>query len=200
MSPRTGRRAGDSGARGAILAAARRSFAEHGFARATIRSIAADAGVDPALVHPYFGPKADLFAAAVRVPATPSLLVERLATAERDRLGEAVVRAALALWATAESRQAWIGLLRSAAADRQVAATLREFLTGAILAPMAERLDDDVELRTALVASQVVGLGVIRHVVEIEPLASASDDDLVAAYAPTLQRYLTGDVRPARPG
>jgi AcrR family transcriptional regulator len=196
MSPRTGRRAGDSGARQAILVSARRAFAEVGFGRATIRAIAADAGVDPALVHHYFGAKADLFAAAVDIPVSPSEILGRLAAVEPGRLGEGLVRAALTLWSRPDSLDAWVGLVRSATSDERAAASLREFLAAAILDPLAGRLDEDAALRTSLVASQVVGLGIARHVIALEPLASLPDEDLIAAYAPTLQRYLTGKIRP----
>lgn len=187
---------GTGGARDAILAAARRRFAEDGYGRATVRAVARDAGVDPALVIHYFGSKADLFAAAVDLPVSPSDVVERLTAVPVDRLGEAVVRAALALWGEPGTLDAWVGLVRAAMADEAAAASLRDFVTNAIVEPLVARLDGvgvaDGPLRGTLVASQVVGLGVARHIVGLEPLASLGGDGLVAAYAPTLQRYLTG--------
>jgi AcrR family transcriptional regulator len=195
-----GRRApGDAEA--AILAAARRRFGDHGFGGATIRAIATDAGVDPALVLHYYGSKADLFAVAMQVPIpidTARELVERSA-GDREQLGEALLRVVLAMWEDPDGRAAWLGMVRSAVADERAAAMLREFLVDVLLRPAAGALGGaDAEQRLALVASQIVGLGVVRHVVGLEPLASATPDELVAAVAPTLQRYLTGPLGPGR--
>lgn len=195
MSPRTGRRAGDPGTRDAILAAARHSFGEHGFKSATIRRIATGAGVDPALVIHYFGSKADLFAAAIQLPGLPDQLVANLRSTDVDHLGETLLRTLLAVWEQPETLAAWLGLIRSAVSDDGAAAMLREFLSDAMLSQVVGVLDaDDAEYRVALAASQVVGLGIARHVIRLEPLASATAEELVAAVAPTLQRYLTGDL------
>jgi AcrR family transcriptional regulator len=192
---RTGRRPGAHGARQAILAAARRSFGERGFAATTIRAIAADAGVDPALVLHYFGSKADLFAAAVHLPVVPSESLAELAATDRDQLGEAIVRLVTGMWDNPDDLAVWLGLLRSATTDERAADTLREFITTGILEQIGRLLDTpDAELRVALVGSQILGLGIARHVLRIEPLASASAKQLVATVAPNLQRYLTGDL------
>jgi AcrR family transcriptional regulator len=195
MSPRTGRRAGDQRTAEAILAAARRSFGQHGYTGATIRAVAAEAGVDPALVLHYYRSKADLFVASVRMPVSATETIETVTAAEPAALGEAILRAILGLWDDPETLDAWLGLVRSAVADDRAATMLREFLSAAILGPVAERLGtDDAAHRVSLVASQLVGLGIARHALRIEPLASASADDVVTAVAPTLQRYLTGDL------
>lgn len=192
---RTGRRPGDHGTREAILDAARRSFGERGYNAATIRAIAADAGVDPALVLHYFGNKADLFAAAVRMPMAPSEPLAMLAEVDREHLGEAIVRLVLRVWENPEALAVWLGLIRSAAADEDAAKLFREFATSVIFERIGQLLDSsDVEYRLSLVGSQIIGLGIARYMLHIEPLASASSDDLVAAVAPTLQRYLTGSL------
>ena len=82
MSPRarTGRRPGPSSTREDILRAARRRFAEDGYDRATFRRIAADAGVDPALVVQFFGSKQQLFAVATVPPVTIAALTAQPAT------------------------------------------------------------------------------------------------------------------------
>jgi AcrR family transcriptional regulator len=193
---RTGRRAGDSGTREAILEAARARFAEHGYDGATIRGIAADAGVDPALVHHFYGTKEKLFVAAMHFPIVPSEVIGRVAGTERDRLGETIVRTILGVWEHEETRAQSLALLRSAVTNEQAATMIRGFVTSAILNVIATVVQgDEPEYRASLVASQVLGLGIARYVVAIEPLASASAEDVVAAVAPTLQRYLTGDVR-----
>ena len=195
---RTGRRPGDHAAREDILRAARRAFGERGFAGATIRAIAADAGVDPALVLHYHRTKAELFAAAVRLPLSPSESFAALEPVGRDDLGEAVLRLVLAIWEDPDALDAWLGLIRSATTDDAAAAMLRDLVTNVVVERMGDllRLDDAaVAYRVSLVGSQIVGLGVARHVLRLEPLASASTSDLVAAVAPTLQRYLTGALR-----
>ena len=196
MSPRTGRRAGASGTREAILEAARDRFARHGYDGATIRGIAADAGVDPALVHHFYGTKERLFVAAMRFPVVPSEILPQLLASDPDRLGEAIVRLVLTIWEDPQARATALGLVRSAVSNEDAARMLREFVRSAILGAMVgAAAAPDPELRAALVASQVVGLAFTRFVVRLEPLASAGIEELVAAIGPTIQRYLTGDVR-----
>jgi AcrR family transcriptional regulator len=199
---RTGRRGGDSGTREAILDAARKRFAGHGYDGATIRGIAADAGVDPALVHHFYGTKERLFAAAMRLPVIPGELISTaLAAGAADSagsLGEHLVQVALGAWEVAEIRDMFLGLLRSAATSERALIMLREFVTEAIVGRLsaAAQTEDPAQARyrAALVASQVVGLGLARQVLGLEPLAGATRDDLAAAIGPTLDRYLTGDL------
>jgi len=203
---RAGRRAGENRTREAILGAARRRFGEHGYDGATIRGIASDAGVNPALIHHFYGTKEGLFAAAMKLPVLPSEILARAFGAARDRLGddfrahlgEIMVATMLRVWDTTEVRTAFLGLLRSAATTDQGLVMLREFITSTILASLVRAAgpgeDADGRYRAALVASQVVGLGFTRYLLRLEPIASASIEDLVAAIGPTMQRYLTGDI------
>lgn len=197
---RTGRRAGDSGTKEAILAAARAQFAAHGYDGATIRAIAAAAGVDPALVHHFYGSKESLFAAAMQLPFIPSEVIGA-ALAQRapaDSLGIHMVRSALAVWESAEVRGAFQAMLRSALTSEQAAATLREFITAAILRPVASAAGgtdpERTPFRTSLVASQMLGLALGRYVLRFGPVAEASPEELAAAIGPTIDRYLTGDI------
>src|SRR5216683_7176505 len=139
---RTGRRGGDSGTREAILAAARARFGDLGYDRATIRGIAADAGVDAALVHHFYGTKDQLFAAAMRLPVNPREVLQAAfapgARGQDQSLGEHLLRTVLGVWAVAEIRATFLGLLRSAPTSEQAVVMLREFLAGAILSPLAE--------------------------------------------------------------
>ena len=206
-SRRPGRRAGENRTREAILDAARRSFAARGYDGTTIRGVAADARVNPALVHHFYGTKEGLFAAAMKLPVLPSDLLSRAFSAARDRfgddfeahLGEVMVGTMLRAWDVTEVRTAFLGLLRTAATTDRGLAMLREFITSTILASMvrAAGLADHAEgrYRAALVGSQVVGLGFTRYLLRLEPIASASTEDLGAAIGPTVQRYLTGDLR-----
>jgi AcrR family transcriptional regulator len=199
---RPGRRGGDSGTREAILAAARARFGDLGYDRTTIRGIAADAGVDPALVHHFFGTKERLFAAAMRLPIVPSEMIgAALAPTGRApgrSLGEHLLSSALAAWSVPETRSAFLGMLRSAVASDRAAAMLREFATEAILGRVAQAASSggaDVDFRAALVASQALGLALTRYVLQLGPLVQASDEELAAAIGPTIDRYLTGEVR-----
>lgn len=192
---RLGRRPGAGDTRAQILLAAREAFAAMGYAGATIRGIAAAAAVDPALVHHYFGTKRELFIAAVQLPLDPAPVVAATTAGPADRAGERMVRALLELWGTPEGRDAMQSLLRSALTDDQLLGMFRGFLLETVLTPLvAEFAPDDHRLRATLLASQVVGLAMARYVAALEPLASAPPDTVVAAIAPTLQRYLTGDL------
>jgi AcrR family transcriptional regulator len=191
----TGRRPGDSGARAAILAAARTEFAAAGYDGATIRGIAARAGVDPALVHHYFGAKEHLFEAAVRLPMSPALLVPELLEADREHIGEQVVLRFLGAWEEPANRPVLLAVLRSAVCNEQAAELARRFLVKEVFAPLARALGEpDAELRATLVGSQFIGLALMRYVGKVEPLASADVASLAAAIGPTVQRYLSGPV------
>jgi AcrR family transcriptional regulator len=198
MSPRTGRRPGESGTREAILSAARRRFAERGYDGATIRGIAADAGVDGALVLHFYRSKENLFAAAMNLPTTPGQLLADVLASDRDKLGETLVRAMLGLWDTPDGRTAALGLIRSAVSNERAAEMMREFVTSTIIGRIVAALGTpDAEYRAALVGSQMVGLAITRHLLRLGVVASACTEDLVAAIGPTVQRYLTGEVRSA---
>jgi AcrR family transcriptional regulator len=179
-----------------VLAAAREAFAERGFDGATIRGIAGAAGVDPALVHHYFGNKDKLFLAALEAPVDPGELLPEVLSAPRDELGAAVVRLLLKVW-DGPMQPAGLALLRSAVSNEWTAKLLREFLVARVLRRVVGTLGyspAERDARGALVGSQLVGLVMTRYVLKLEPIASASRESLVEAYAPTLQRYLTGDV------
>lgn len=209
---RTGRRPGDSGTRESILNAARQRFANYGYTGATIRDIAADAGVGPALVHHFYGTKERLFAAAMRLPIVPSEVIAGIVGAgdhpAPDDTGEKIIRMLLGMWDVAEFRAPFLGLLRSALTSERALTMFREFITEIIiktiagtLGARAERPDAaEARYRASLVASQVLGLGLARYLIEFESISQASTDDLAAAVGPTLQRYLTGEVKPAKPG
>lgn len=204
-SARTGRRVGDSGTRDAILTASRAQFAEHGYDGTTIRAIARAAGVDPALVHHYFGGKESLFAAAMQLPFIPSEVITTALTRRdpTESLGTHMVRTALSVWESAEARDPFQTMLRSALTSEHAAATLREFITEAILRPVASAADGGIAERTpfraSLVATQMLGLALSRYVLRFEPVAAASTDELAAAVGPTIDRYLTGDIDTRNP-
>lgn len=187
-----GRPAGGGDRRAAILDAARGQFAAKGYAGASVRGIAREAGVDPALVHHYFGSKEQVFVAAMELPFQPAELVPQVLEGDRDGLGERLVRLFLRIWADPDFRTPMLGMLRSALTGEQGATMLREFVGSALLARIAEAAGPVDPLRVEAAAAQMVGVVLLRHVVRMEPLASASEDEIVAVVAPTLQRYLVG--------
>ncbi|RLK12365.1 TetR family transcriptional regulator [Micromonospora sp. M71_S20] len=196
MVRRTGRRPGNPDTRQAILDAARAAFAERGFDGASIRAVAAAARVDPALVHHYFGSKDRLFLAAMHAPVDPAELLPSVLAGDRAGLGERLVRTFLGAW-DSPAGTAGVALLRSAVSNEWTARLLREFLVTQVLRRVLDQLDVDpaeLPLRGSLVASQLIGLAMMRHVVRLEPVASAAPETLVAAVGPTVQRYLTGDL------
>jgi len=179
-----------------VLAAARAAFAERGFDGATIRGIATAAGVDPALVHHYFGSKDKLFLAAIQAPANPADLLPEVLAGGRDELGRNVVRLLLRVW-DGPMQPAALALVRSAVGNEWTAKLLREFLVTQVLRRVVGTLDmpaREREIRGALAASQLIGLVMGRYVLKLEPLASAQPAWLVQEIGPNVQRYLTGDV------
>ena len=197
---RSGRRPGQSGAREAILTAARTRFSEGGFDKTSIRAVAADAGVDPALVHHYFGTKQQLFAAVVDLPIDPEATLRKIDVAPLDRLGETILGSVVAIW-DSPAGPGIVAAVRSILAGGDMALA-RTFLLDVVLERVRLRIatpQDDGRARVALVVTQMIGVLVARKVIGVEPVASMPRLDLVAAVAPTLQRYLTGEIdTPAR--
>lgn len=189
---KAGRRTGDSGTREAILAAARVGFGSAGYAGTTIRGVAREAGVDPALVHHFFSSKSGLFAAALSLPVDPAVLVPGLLAGGRAGLGERLVQTFLSVWDATPGQGPMLALLRSAVSDETAAASLRDLLSSFLGQLVAGTGSDRAELRTSLVTSQLIGIAIARYVVRIEPLATAGADVLGPALGPTLDRYLTG--------
>lgn len=184
-------RAGESDARERIMAAAMEEFAEAGYDGATIRGIAARAGVDSALVHHHFGTKADLFSETVEAPIRPDLALPEILAGPRDRVGERIVRYILETWEQPDVRRRGVVLLRTAVGNKLTTPLLAGFLSRELLSRIARALEvEDADLRASLAASQIAGLLIARFVLRLPALAEASVDELVARVAPTVQRYL----------
>lgn len=189
---RTGRRPGSTDTPEQILAAARATFGEVGYDRATIRQIASSAGVDPALVHHYFGPKADLYAAAIDIPISPRELAEAIVSGGVEGAGERVTRLFFSIWERPEAREPLLAMMRGAlSGNTQGVDAFRQFIEHELLARVAPLIEaPDRKLRMTAAASHLVGLAVARYVIGVEPIASAAVDDLVALVAPRIQSYL----------
>jgi AcrR family transcriptional regulator len=192
-TPRTGRRPGTSSSRDDILRAARKLFAERGYTNATMRAIAAEAGVDAALVVHFFGSKASLLAEAVEWPFDPSAEMPKLLAGGKREVGRNLVKLFVRTWDAEGTRNPILTLLRASIVEPQAAEMMGEFLRRRLFGPLVAELgSDQPDLRGNMAASQLIGLGLVRYVQRVEPLASARPNDVVAWYGPTLQRYLTG--------
>jgi AcrR family transcriptional regulator len=188
---RAGRRPGPNGTRDDILDAARRLFGERGFDGTTIRAIAAEARVNPALVHHFFGSKEQVFVAAVNFPINPAEVLPVILDGPRDELGQRVARFVLSIWREPRTRGPLLALLRSAVSNEQAAGMVRDFLSRIVLNRIAAATGGS-PTRVAAAGGQMIGLLLLRYVVRVEPLASADDEEIVAILAPVIQDALTG--------
>jgi AcrR family transcriptional regulator len=192
MMRKPGRPAGASANPARILAAARASFTESGYEGTTMRGIAARAGCDAALVHYFFKTKADLFAAALELPARPEALVEAALSQGIDGVGPRLVTALLTRLDDPETRGSLVALVRSASSNEHAARMVREFLTTEALTPLAAALEvDHPELRASLAGSQLMGLVMARYIVGMEPLASADRATVARLVGACLQHCFT---------
>jgi AcrR family transcriptional regulator len=197
---RPGRPPGTSDTREKILNSARELFARNGFNNTSIRSVAAAAGVDSALVHHYFGTKQQLFATAMHIPIDPMTIIGPLRETPVDELGLTLPSLLLPLWDSALG-EVLIAMLRSILGGADVSLA-RTFLREIVIVELATRVDNPPgtgTLRAEFVASQLVGIAMARYIIGLEPFASLPAEQIAATIAPNLQRYLTGDL-PAVPG
>lgn len=189
------------GARERILEAARADFAERGYDKTSVRGIAKSAGVDPALVHHYFGTKDEVFAAAVELSFEPALVVPALLAGSRDTIGERLARYFMQIWENTATRAPLVAILRSALTHEAAAKVLRTFVLHRLLERIAQDLDvPDPTFRAELAASHMVGIALLRYVIKAEPMASVDPEEIVVLVAPTLQRYLTDRLPAGPPG
>lgn len=192
---RRGRRAAGEDTKAALVAAAREVFVEKGYDGATVRAIAAKAGVDAAMVNHWFGGKDGLFTQAVlQLPFDPAEILKRILDGPAEEAGERIIRTFLTVW-DATGGGTFAALIRSVTSQPEVAGALKQFLVNAIFRNvLAEIGTEQHELRATLCATQMVGLGIVRYVVQFEPLASTDLETVVRTVGPNLQRYLTGDL------
>jgi AcrR family transcriptional regulator len=191
---RRGRRPGGADTRAQLLDAARTEFADRGYEGATVRVIAERAGVDAAMVNHWFGGKDALFLASLQIPIDPEALFADVLPGDPQTLAWRIIPRFLELWDATGGGQ-MITLVRSVSAHEGAARMMREFISQVILKRLVgEVAPDRHELRASLAATQLIGLGMIRYVIQLEPLASADSATVAAAIAPNLQRYLTGDL------
>jgi AcrR family transcriptional regulator len=195
VSRRPGRPAGPSDTRERILTNARELFARNGIDKTSVRSIAAAAGVDAALVHHYFGTKQQLFAAAIHIPIDPMQVIGPMREAPLETLGLTLPSLVIPLW-DSKLGTGFIATLRSLLAGSDVG-LIRSFLQDVVAVEIGSRVDDPPgsgAVRVQYVASHLLGVAMARYILELEPFRSLPAEQVAATIAPALQRYLTGDL------
>jgi AcrR family transcriptional regulator len=189
---RTGRRPGSGDTRADILASARAQFGAKSFHQATIRGIAAEARVDPALVHHYFGTKEDLFAASIDLPLRPTDIADVLLAGGLESVGRNVATLFFSMWENPETRDPLMAMLRGAFDNEQGAAVLREFFGSALLGRVAPQIGGpNAELRVSLAVSHLVGVAVLRYVIGFPSLVKVPVEQLIETLSPRIQAYFT---------
>lgn len=190
---RTGRRPGNVDTRQQILDVARVQFAELGYDGVSLRGIARAAEVDPALVHHYFDGKSGLFADVMQLPFDPAAVLPAVLSGDLDKLGERLLLFFLGLWESPDTGPRMRAVLRTALSSEEASTRLGDFVVQEVVGRLAARLGTDRPLlRATLTGTQLIGLAVGRYLVQVHPLRQPSVEELVAAVAPSLQRYLTG--------
>ena len=178
-----------------IIGAARDEFAEHGWAGTTLRAVARAADVDPALVYHYFGSKEGLLDAATNPPQRWLDNVAKVWSTPIEQLGTALVELLLGSWADGEIGPTLRAILQTAAHEPTTREKLRRVVEGSLMGVSQLGSDDrDRLVRSGLISSQMMGFALMRYVWKIEPIVSMSHDEVIAAIAPNLQRYVDGDV------
>lgn len=191
---RRGRPKGKSTAREDILRVARNRFLHDGYAQVSLRSIASQAGVDVALIAYHFGSKKGLFGAALELTTNPTLVVAQVVDAPIDQLPERLLRGLLTVWDDPERRAPLMRLMERVGADPDVAQLFREMAERELFGPIAERLGDRPR-QAAAAATQLTGLILLRYVWRVEPLASMTDNEVVALMLPSMKTSLRVDSR-----
>nr|QEO74105.1 TetR family transcriptional regulator [uncultured bacterium] len=180
-----------------VLQVARELFDQNGYSGTTVRAIATAAGVDPAMVFYFFGTKQGLFSAVIDMSGNVPPAIESIFAGGLDTIGERIVRT-LVENLDKSDRTPLVMLTRSAPTDPQSEALLREFIDREITDRLAALLGTpDAALRAGMVNVQILGLAVARYIVRIEPIASASVDELATMFGPLVQHCLTGQTTPS---
>ena len=201
MTPRrTGRRPGTNTSRAEILQAARELFAARGYEQASLRSIAGEAGVDPALIIHYFGSKQGLLRAALALPLDPAdVIAAAMVDAPPDRVGERLVSAVIAAWDAPSTGPALQSMFRTALSHRTASRILRETLEGTLLAALRSAAPGQVSgLRAELMAAQMAGVLLARYVLELPEIAAMTHREVGRAVGPSIQHYLSDPLAPTQ--
>lgn len=168
-------------------------FATVGYDRTSMRQVAIESGVDPALVTHYFGSKVRLFVESADLPADPAVVVTMLVEGPREEAGLRLASFALQTLESEEGRGRMLSLVRAATSEPEAGRLLRERITADMLEPVAQQIGGDrAAYRASLVLMHIIGLAMARYVIRVEPLAGLPAEELVADLAPRLQACLSG--------
>jgi AcrR family transcriptional regulator len=175
-----------------VLEAARAAYARRGYVETTVKGVAAAAGVAPDVVRRYYANREALFAAAMRLPVDPATSIAQLLAPGIDGLGERMVRVTLRMLDDPETRDQLADMVRMGAGANKATASMREFLESAVVDRVVTFLGvPDARMRVTLATSYLLGIATSRYVLQLEPLASATEDEVVAMVAPAIQAALT---------
>ncbi len=191
-----GRRPGRADTRGTICRAALTLFSTIGYDKVSLRAIAREADVDPALIHHYFSSKSDLFAQTVLdLPLDADRLVSDVLAGPRDRIGQAAVAAFLAAYDGPDGgRERFTAMLRSAVAEEVVQRPMSEFMSKEVFGAIAERLGHaSFKLRGQLAVSLVLGMALSRYILRLPTLTAASDQVIIEGLGGAMQEILVED-------
>lgn len=183
-APQLSRKARRQRTEGAILAAARDLFAKLGYERTTIRAVATEAGVDPALVMQYFGSKDGLFAAATLSTVDNQSLVD----AELGDLALTALKHVFVDFEDPDRHVSAVALLRSCLTHPAARQILRDNVMKKTQSHVAQTIGgDDADLRAAVLNACTLGLTVSRYLLEDSVLANASQEDIERVMLPALR-------------
>jgi AcrR family transcriptional regulator len=168
-----------------ILAAARVRFGADGYERTTLRAVAADVGVDPALVIRYFGSKQDLFAAAAEF----TLDLPDLTQVDPDRVADVLLPKFFAVW---EDDATFVALLRAAMTSPTAADTMRSVFATQVAPTLAAVTPDHTAQRAGLMGAFIIGLATTRYVLRNPAVADLGHDELIAWAGPVIRHLLVG--------
>ena len=199
MSAALGRRPGHADTRGDIVDAAKRVFAGKGYDGASLRAIAREAGVDPALVHHYFDGKASLFVAAMALPFDPRHVQEETSSSSSSSsVGAGIILGFLTMWDQAEGTgSSFAACVAAMAAATNVADAMREFVAERVWDNSPTNPGESAALtrqRRALVSSQLMGLAFTRYILRVPPVSTATPRQIAGWAGPTLDRYISGSI------
>jgi AcrR family transcriptional regulator len=175
------RRRDAAATRSAILEAATRRFAYQGYQCAGVREIAADAGVDAAMVNRYFGSKEGLFAEVVERAFDLRYLIDGDRATLAERLARKVVYGREDIADDQRVPRIPLLLLLRFATEPHAAELIRTSLDRNVLRPLAGCLDGpDAEVRAAMVIAQCTGFSTLYQILRPRALAEAPQEELVA--------------------
>jgi AcrR family transcriptional regulator len=162
-----------------ILEAARGMFRELGYERTTIRLVAREARIDPAVVMQYFGDKENLFRQAVKIDSAmpESQTLERLTEQLLDSIGVKLTGMPMVS----------LTMLRSMLTRSEVAAEVRAALHREIEQVAEAVSGDDAQVRASLLIAVNLGVVIGKHLLELEPLRSTEPEKIVSMLRPAMR-------------